>query len=466
MRGYFDPSSDPILAVSAAMPVELRRGRHGFETRPATGGLVSTLGPVLRKRGGGWLGGVACDAEREVDVLSGADYHIAALPLRAAELEGYLHGFADCTLWPLLHSFPLRTRFEPRDWEAYRSVNQRFARAAEARAPERGLVWFHDHHLMLAPLQLRLRRPELPIAFFLHVPFPPYDVFRLLPWRREILEGLLAADFLGFQVEGYAANFADCAERLLGARVDREHGSVETGRGRTRVGAVPIGIDFDRFAGLAREGERPRGLPERFLLAADRLEHTKGIPERIRMMERLLERHPEHRERITLLQIAVPARAPGSGHRELKREIDELVGRVNGRFASSTWSPIRYLHHAFSQAELAAFYRHADVALATPLRDGMNLVAKEFVACRVDEPGVLVLSELAGAAESMREALLVNPHDVDGTAEVVHTALGLAPEERAWRMRALRDRERQHDVHAWLADFLDAAAAPEPERER
>ncbi len=452
-----DPAAETLLVVSARLPFELREGPGGLEGSPATGGLLSALQPVMRKIGGTWLGGCGPEIEGATRPVRGEAYRLVALPLGEDELDQVQHGFSTQTLWPLLHSFPERAHFVPEQWEAYREVNLRFARAAVAECPVGGTVWLHDHQLLLAPLSLRRLAPELEVLSFLHLPFPPYDVFRLLPWRREILEGMLAADFVGFHVRDYVENFLHCAERLLGARVDRELGAVEVAGRTVRVGAAPLGIDFDRFAGLAREAVEPPRPAERFVLGADRLDPTKGIPERIRVFERLLEQHPEHRERVTLLQIAVPSDRPTAEQQTLKRELDELVGRVNGRFASATWSPIHYLHHAFSQEELAALYRSADVALVTPLRDGMNVVAKEFVACQVADPGVLVLSELAGAAETMREALIVNPYDRDGCAATLHRALAMPQAERARRMEALRARERGRDVHAWLAGFLQMA---------
>ncbi len=453
-----DPADENLLVVSARLPFDLQEGPSGLESRPATGGLLSSLQPVMRKVGGTWLGGCGPEIRSENPVsVPGEAYRVVALPLDDEEVEKVHHGFSSRTLWPLLHSFAERARFDPDEWEAYRDLNLRFARSAVEESGRAGTVWLHDHQLLLAPLFVRTLAPRLEVLSFLHLPFPPYDLFRLLPWRREVLEGMLAADFVGFHVRDYVDNFLHCAERLLGTRVDRERGVVQMGRRQVRVGAAPIGIDFDRFAGLAREAAEPPGLPPRFLLGADRLDHTKGIPERIRVVERLLERHPEHREKVTLLQIAVPSACPTAEQRTLKRELDELVGRVNGRFASATWSPIRYLHHAFAQDELAALYRHADVALVTPLRDGMNVVAKEFVACQVDEPGVLVLSELAGAAETMKEALIVNPYDACGTAESLHRALTMERPERARRMDALRSRERSRDVHHWLATFLERA---------
>jgi trehalose 6-phosphate synthase/phosphatase len=282
-----------------------------------------------------------------------------------------------------------------------------------------------------------------------------YDLFRLLPWHEALLRGLLACDGIGFQTDGYVRNFIDCAERTLRARVDRETGRVEHAGGITTVWEHPIGIDRDYFESLARTAPRAADRAHRVILGADRLDYTKGIPQRIRAIERLFDRHPEHRERVVLLQIAVPSRSQAVEYRELKREIDELVGRVNGRFATASWSPIRYLYRSFQHDRLAALYRDADVALVTPLRDGMNLVAKEFVACQVGDPGVLVLSRLAGASEIMPEALLVNPYDEDETAEALHRALGMEVSERRGRMDALRLREHRHDAHAWVESALN-----------
>jgi trehalose 6-phosphate synthase/phosphatase len=353
-----------------------------------------------------------------------------------------------------------RARFEGRDYAVYEEVNDRFADAVLAAAGDSDLVWVHDYQLLLAPRRIRERDVDTRLAFFLHIPFPPFDIFRLLPWDREILRSLLACDLIGFHVRGYCQNFLDCVERSLGARVHREAMLVEYGDRTTRVGSFPIGVEFEAFEKLAEATPRqPETQRERVVLGIDRLDYTKGIPERIRAFARLLELHPEHREQVVLLQLAVPSRSQVSEYRDLKREIDELVGSVNGRFATAGWSPIRYLYRSFQQERLAALYRDADVALVTPLRDGMNLVAKEFVACQVGDPGVLILSRLAGAAETMHEAILVNPYDLDGTAEAIHRALTMEDTERASRVTALRRRERRDDLDAWTTSFLDAAAA-------
>jgi trehalose 6-phosphate synthase/phosphatase len=452
-------AEQPVIVASNRLPFTFARTAKGLERRPSAGGLVTALEPVLRKRGGTWIGwpGIEVRADEHVSTR-GEPYRIRPVLLSETDVQRYYHGFSNRTLWPLMHSLAARARFEARDYEQYADVNRRFAEVAVEESEDAGLVWVHDYQLMLAPPTIRKARPDTNLAFFLHIPFPPHDIFRLLPWDREILRGLLTCDLIGFQVRGYVHNFLDCAERTLGARVDRDAMIVEYGDRTTRIGAYPIGIGFEIFEAQARAAAEPPGNQrEKVVLGVDRLDYTKGIPERIQAFERLLELHPEHREKIVLTQLAVPSRAQVTEYRELKREIDELVGRVNGRFATADWSPIRYLYRTVSQERLCALYRDADVALVTPLRDGMNLVAKEFIACQVDEPGVLVLSRLAGAADTMREALLVNPYDIDGTAEAIHRALTMDEAERRSRVAAMRRRERRDDVEAWVTSFIEAS---------
>jgi len=451
----------PIVIASNRLPFTLQRTANGLERHPSSGGLVSALEPVLRKRGGTWVGwpGMGLEEGEEID---GGDehYRVAPVKLGEADVTRYLHGFSNRTLWPLFHSLSLLARFERKDFERYEKVNALFAEAIVPEARHDELIWIHDYHLMLAPSQIRETLPDARLAFFLHIPFPPYDIFRLLPWDRELLRGLLACDLIGFHVPNYAQNFLDCVERRLGSRVDRRSMVVEHGDRAVQVGSFPIGIDFHDFEERAHQAPaQPETARERVVLGIDRLDYTKGIPERIRSFERLLELHPEYREHAVLLQLTVPSRSQVAEYRDLKREIDGLVGELNGRFATASWSPIRYLYRSISPERLAALYRDADVALVTPLRDGMNLVAKEFVASQVSDPGVLVLSRLAGAAETMREALLVNPYDVDGTAQAIHRALSMDEPERRSRMDALRKRESRDDVHAWVRAFLAKAAA-------
>lgn len=444
-----------LVIASNRLPFTFRKGPRGVERQPSSGGLVSALEPVLRKRGGAWIGWPGAPV---VDVPEAADdpYRVIPVPLSRTEEQRYYHGLSNGALWPLFHSLPGRAAFDPRNWNVYSAVNGRFAQALIRESRPGELLWVHDYHLMLVPELVRRARPELRTLFFLHVPFPSYDIFTLMPRHEELLRGVLGSRAIGLHIPAYVTNFLDCAERCLGAQVDRDSGLIEFEGREIRVGAFPIGIDWADFEAKAMAAP-PTRRAERFIIGADRLDYTKGIPQRVEAIERLLECYPQYRENVTLLQVAVPSRAQVSEYRALKCEIDEVVGRVNGRFATSEWSPIHYLYRSLDHRKLAALYRDSDVALVTPLRDGMNLVAKEFVACQVEDPGVLVLSRQAGAADSMREALLVNPYDVEGTAQALHRALDMPRAERQQRMTALRQREASHDVHAWVDSLLAQA---------
>jgi len=451
--------SGSILVVSNRLPVTCQEGPDGLEKKASSGGLVSAMDPILREQGGTWVGWPGSECAVSVDQLSeDSPYRLVPVPLSQAEIDEFYLGFCNSTLWPLCHSIVDRVTYDHEQWEVYEEVNRRFADATlVARGGER-LIWIHDYQLMRMPLHLRRAAPAARLAFFLHFPFPSYHIFRLLPWDRDLLRGLLACDLIGFHVPAYVTNFLDCVERLLGCRVDRQAGLIEYGSRTVRAAAFPLGIDFELFAARAKVAPSDPDLGKhRIVLGVDRLDYTKGIPDRIRAFERLLERHPEHQERVVLLQVAVPSRAEVPEYQALKREIDEEVGRVNGRFATATWSPIQYLYRSVTPEVLTGLYRDAEVALITPIRDGMNLVCKEFVACQVRDPGVLVLSRMAGAAETMPEAMLINPYDLEGTADAVHRALNMEVNERRTRMTALRQRERRHDVHAWVEQFLTEA---------
>jgi trehalose 6-phosphate synthase/phosphatase len=452
-----------VIVVSNRLPITVVHEGGRTIVRRSAGGLVTALEPVLTQRGGTWVGWPGSASDGALDLPKGdAPYAMRPVALSGSEVRGFYHAFANATLWPLFHGFPTRARFDRRSWDIYTRVNRRFAAATADAVTQGELIWIHDYQLMLVPAVIRERLHTTQLAFFLHIPFPPFDVFRLLPWDRELLRGLLGADLIGFHSQGYVRNFLDSVERLLGVRVDREAQLIEHGARTVRVGAFPLGIDFDLYDQRARAAPHPVDADParpRVVLGVDRLDYTKGIPERIRAFERLLEAHPVHRERVILLQLAVPSRSEVPEYRRLKREIDELVGRVNGRFGTPQWAPIHYLHRGTSPEQLVALYRDAHVGLVTPLRDGMNLVAKEFVACQIDDPGVLVLSRFAGASETMREAVLVNPYNIEGTADALHRALTMDESERRSRMAALRWRERRYNVHAWVDDFLSAAHA-------
>lgn len=459
------PASRALVVVSNRLPFTVERRPEGVRFTRSPGGLVAALDPVLGERGGVWVGwpGLEQEPDDPTPLVPPAGSRVRYRPvsLSARELSAYYGGFSNRTLWPLFHYMVARTRIDAHSWSVYEQINERFARAAVEESTDRDQVWIHDYQLMRVPYFLRRRAPRRHIAFFLHIPFPAYDVFRILPWSRELLRGMLAADLVGVHVGSYAQHVFTCAERLLGCDVDRAAETIQF-EGRTvSVQAHPIGIDPGHIETLATAaGARTSGqdTPAQ-VIGLDRLDYTKGIPERFLAVERFLEEHPEFHDRFVFTQILIPSREQVSDYRELKRELDETVGRINGRFSDQGWSPIRYLVRGLSQTELGALYRHADVALVTPLRDGMNLVAKEYVAAQVDEPGVLVLSELAGAAEELQEALLVNPFDVNSVAEALHRSLTMPLDERRARMSALRDRVRENSVQAWVSRFLSAAEA-------
>jgi len=455
----------PLVVVSNRLPFRAVRSGDRLVMTRSPGGLVSALEPVLSRRGGvwvGWAGAPREDTEAAGMVLPTSErVRYQHVLLSGHEIAQFYGSFSNRTLWPLFHYFVGRTRIDAASWRVYEAVNQRFAHVAAAQAPPNALMWVHDYQLLRVPYYLRRFARGSPLAFFLHIPFPAADVFRVLPWSRSLLRGLLSCDLVGFHVPAYVQNFLTCAQRLLGCEVDRTAGVVRFEGRDVTAAAHPISIDvglIERLAASAVPQPGPRG-QDRIaeVLGVDRLDYTKGIHERLLAVERLLERWPGYRGRVRFTQVLVPSRERVAEYSELKRQIDEIVGRVNGRFSEEGWIPVRYLVRALPPEELVPLYRGADIALVTPLRDGMNLVAKEYVAAQLENDGVLILSEMAGAADELQEALVVNPFDVEAVADTLDRALSMSAEERRARMSALRDRVRERDVHAWVERFLASA---------
>jgi trehalose 6-phosphate synthase/phosphatase len=454
-----------LLIVSNRLPVTVRTSGGDVAVERSSGGLATGMKGPHERLGGLWIGWpgpldeLSQAARADVDARL-ADLRLAPVPLSADEIARYYEGYSNAVLWPLFHYSVARLPAEVRDFDAYEAVNARFADEVAARWQPGDLVWVHDYQLMLVPQLVRERIPDARIGFFLHIPFPSSEIFRLLPQRERLLDGLLGADLLGFHTATFVRHFASSVLRLLGptTKVDRIrwHGR------EVQLGVFPMGVDAARFAALAgsdevrrlMEGHRASG--ERLLVGVDRLDYTKGISRRLLAFERLLNDHPELRERVRLVQVAVPSRENVEAYAELRNEVDALVGRIHGAFATPSWSPIHYLYRGLSVAEIVALYCAADAVLVTPLRDGMNLVAKEFVASRTDDDGVLVLSEFAGAAAELSEALYVNPYDVERTAEAFYRALEMPREARRTRMVTLRQRVSAWDVHRWARAFVDA----------
>ena len=396
----------------------------------------------------------------------GGAVDLATVDLSEDEVSMYYNGFANRTLWPLLHSFPERVVIRHDTYRAYRRTNYRFAEALYPMLRPGDLVWVHDYHLFHVGQELKQMGWRGKVGFFLHVPFPPADIFAILPWARQILEGLLSYDLVGLHTDRYLRNLMDALDTQLGGTMSK--GVFTHGGGATRLGVYPIGIDATIFRnaasqvtrGLAEQLSIPDSSGHRVILGVDRLDYTKGIPERLRSFGRLLEHNPSMRGKVSFVQISSPSRTRVPEYTEEKQRVDQLVGQINGRFSQGGWVPIRYLYRWFPQQELARFYRDCDVCMVTPLRDGMNLVAQEFVAAQGEDPGVLVLSEFAGAASTMDEALRVNPYDIDGTAEALYTALRMPTLERRRRWEALKDVVSKRSAQSWSESFrTDLASA-------
>ncbi|HZH30447.1 MAG TPA: bifunctional alpha,alpha-trehalose-phosphate synthase (UDP-forming)/trehalose-phosphatase [Pyrinomonadaceae bacterium] len=465
-----------LVVVSNRLPFTLKRAGDAWRTERSTGGLATAMGPILKRTGGIWIGwpGDSSDPqdERRQKTLARwaeRDGYIA-VDIPADITQGFYEGYANQTLWPLFHQFPSLLNFKPEHWQAYREANQRFRDVVLEHLRPGDTIWVHDYQLMLLPQLLREAAPDARIGFFLHIPFPSSPIFRLLPRREELLQGLLGADYLAFHTYSYLQHFRASVLRILGldSRMDR----LEVGGRSVRLDALPIGIAPGEFTELlARDAEtikrrdelRARFDGRRVLLGVDRLDYTKGIPERFRTFRRLLRQSPALRGQVVLLQVAVPSREVIPMYKELRQEVDELVGKINGEFSTPDWTPITYIRRGIPPTELAALYSLADLAWVTPLRDGLNLVAKEYVACQQDGAGVLVLSEFAGAASEMGEAFLVNPYDEERTAETIERALELPAERRRERMSALHKRVVRNNVFAWgdrfLANLHEAADA-------
>jgi len=455
--------SRKLVVVSNRGPYRHEATRGHERWVRAAGGLVTALDPVLQKRGGVWVSAKpAKDFDSVTVPAPHLAYDLAHISLKRAEQRGFYEGVSNAVLWPLLHGFEPTIQVGEAPWSSYVGANQEFADTTLSTSSANDLIWVQDYHLMLVPGLLRTQRPKARIGWFCHIPWPPPDTFGILPWREEILEGLLGADILGFHLPEYAEHFRQCVERFTAYRVSR--GTIQCHGRKVKTIAAPIGIPVDDLQALAidpdvgREVERIRRAManRRLILGVDRLDYTKGIPERLAAFERLLRGDKTARTRYALIQIMVPSRTDVKAYADLKEEIDRMVGDINGRYAETGCVPIHYLYRNLSQRALFAHYRAADVALVTPLRDGMNLVAHEYAAARTDEDGVLILSEFAGAAKHLKGAVLVNPYDVESTTSAIHRALTMKASEKRKRMRSLRDAVMRLDVHSWADRYLAA----------
>src|SRR5262244_207672 len=463
-----DPAAGArIIVVSNRLPLTLKKTEQGWDTVRSSGGLASAMNPLLSKTGGEWIGWAGDsggeDSQKRQEIISALAKtdHCFAVDLPQEVAAGFYEGFANQTLWPVFHNFTSHLRFDPKHWECYVEANRLFCEAVVNRYRPNDLIWVHDYHLMLLPQMLRDRLPDAAVGFFLHIPFPSSEIFPVLPRREELLEGLLGADLLAFQTHGHLQQFRAALLRVLG--MESKIAEVTLGSRPVRLEALPIGIAPEEYAGLLNHDsktsqqyaewvERYRG--RKVLLAVDRLDYTKGVPERLRAYAHLLRFSPELKEKVILIQIAVPTREGIDTYQDLRMEVNRLVGEINGKLGTPEWTPLVYINRSIERHELVGLYKLADVCWVGSLRDGMNLVAKEYVASKPDGDGVLVLSEFAGAAAEMGEALLINPYDEERSAATIKRALSLDEQERRLRMTALHNRVLRNDVFRWGERFL------------
>lgn len=468
-----------LTVVSNRLAIVVDRESNGqWSIKPGSGGLVTALGPVLRDRGGQWIGWLGFSGQGVMDDAALCDlldqgsretgYTLKPVNLTEEDIQKYYFGFSNEILWPLFHDLPTRCNFDPSYWKVYERVNTNFAQVVAANTRAEDYVWVHDYQLILVAHALHLMGIQRQTGFFLHIPFPPLDGFVKLPWRFQILNALLRYDLVGFQTMRDRRNFMDCVRMLMPKTRVVGHGHVArclTPEHEMLVGVFPISIDFKQFAETAASREVQdqawivhANLSERqLILGVDRLDYTKGIPLRMQAFANAMDRYPELLGKVTLIQVVVPSREEVPEYEALRREIERLVGEINGRFNQVDWSPIHYIYRSLSRVELLAYYRTCEIALITPLKDGMNLVAKEFCACSIENNGVLILSEFAGAAAQLHSgAILVNPFDIEGVADAIYQACCMDETSRRSRMEQMRRSIQRHDIFHWVNAFLRA----------
>ncbi len=471
MKSHKEPAQGRLLIISNRLPVHIEQRDGDFTLHPSVGGVATSLTSLRAERDLLWIGWPGIDLSQGFEQLEGHlinDFDCIPLSIPQPQFQKYYDGMSNGCLWPLFHYFSQYAHFDLEEWEAYEQVNQLFCdKVLEIAHPE-DQIWVHDYHLMLLPKMIRDAIPHITIGFFLHIPFPSYEIFRMLPWRDKILEGLLGADLVGFHCYSYARHFLSASLRILG--LEHDFGRVSVDEHISRVDTFPLGVDVNRFAAAANNPSIQEKLnalkhktgDRKVVLSVDRLDFTKGILHRLRTFERFLDDHEDWQGRVTLISLCVPSRTRVPEYQTLKREVDEQVGRINGKFGQPGWVPIWYLYRALPFDELVPLYQLAEVALVTPLRDGMNLVAKEYLACRPDETGVLVLSETAGAAEELGEAIVINPFDEQAMVAALHQALTMPINEQKERNHPMIARLKRYDVDRWADDFLSQlAASPE-----
>lgn len=460
------------IIVSNRLPLQVSIQENSLEIVPSVGGLATGMKSVHAEGNGIWIGWSGIPENELSSELSNEvqskirNEKCVSVPLTNQDIEEYYEGFSNRALWPLFHYFMEYSKFEQNEWEAYKRVNKKFAEVVIDNLEDGDTVWVHDYQLLLLPQLIKDRKPNTTIGFFLHIPFPSYEIFRTFPWREEILTGMLGADLLGFHTYDYERHFLSSVKRIL--RLDVQFNEISYHDRIIKVDSFPMGIDYDKFYNAALEhhnesrekSDLRKRLEEhltedkKLILSIDRMDYTKGIPNRIKAFEYFLDTYPEYKEKVRLVMLAVPSRSNVPQYQKLKRETDELVGRINGKFATVSWTPIWYFYRSLPFDDLIDLYISSDVALITPIRDGMNLVAKEYVATRTNGNGVLILSEMAGASKEMNEALLINPNSYEAFAVNLKRALTMPLEEQKTRIKFLQKRLKRYDVEKWADEFL------------
>ena len=460
------------IIVSNRLPLQVSIQDNSFKVVPSVGGLATGMKSVHAEGNGIWIGwsgipenDLSPELSEEIDSKI-RDEKCVSVPLTNDDIEEYYEGFSNRALWPLFHYFMEYSNFEQKEWEAYKRVNEKFAKVVIDNLEDGDTVWVHDYQLLLLPQLIKDRKPNTTIGFFLHIPFPSYEIFRTFPWREEILTGMLGADLLGFHTYDYERHFLSSVKRIM--RLEVQFNEISYHDRIIKVDSFPMGIDYDKFHNAALEhdndSEEKSDLRKRLeehisedkklILSIDRMDYTKGIPNRIKAFEYFLDNYPEYNEKVRLVMLAVPSRSNVPQYQKLKRETDELVGRINGKFATVSWTPIWYFYRSMPFNNLIDLYTSSDVALITPIRDGMNLVAKEYVATRTKGNGILILSEMAGASKEMNEALLINPNSYEDFANSLKRALTMPLEEQQTRIKFLQKRLKRYDVEKWADEFL------------
>ncbi|HAX95088.1 MAG TPA: bifunctional alpha,alpha-trehalose-phosphate synthase (UDP-forming)/trehalose-phosphatase [Prolixibacteraceae bacterium] len=466
-----------LLIVSNRLPVNVDTTGDEIRIIPSVGGLATGMSSVSGSYRNLWIGWSGLTkgqtdekTEKAIEKELIAENYLP-LHLSQEDLDGFYFGFSNRTIWPLFHYFTQYVQYDDNDWETYKRVNQIYADAIIEAASDEDMIWIHDYQLMLVPQMVKEQKPDMKIGFFLHIPFPSFEIFRILPWRKEIIEGLLGSDLIGFHTFDYQRHFLSTVRRLLGLEVN--FNEISYGHRIIKTDIFPMGIDYGKFHGAAIE-QKVRAVkdktkvqkemekyiltnPEiRLIISIDRLDYSKGIEKRLQAIDYFMDHHPEYLEKITLIMITVPSRSEVPQYKQMKSEVDELVGRINGKFGTINWTPIWYFYRSFPFEELVDLYSTSDIALVTPNRDGMNLVAKEYIATKTDKKGVLILSEMAGAAREMGEAILVNPNNMKELSDAILTAIEMGDDEMILRNSLLQDRLQRYDVKKWASEFLKA----------